>query len=89
MLLLLVVLALQVTVLVRYVQRTNRELARFMLAIRHADFSQSFAIERSSSSFAELASAFEEILQRFRAARTAEEEQASYLDTFLQHVPVP
>ena len=88
LLLLLVVLAVQVTVLVRYVQRTNRELARFMLAIRHADFSQSFAIERSSSSFAELASAFEEILQRFRAARTAKEEQASYLDTFLQHVPV-
>ena len=43
---------------------------------------------RPSSSFAELAAAFEEILERFRAARTAKEEQASYLDAFVQHVPV-
>jgi nitrogen fixation/metabolism regulation signal transduction histidine kinase len=88
LLLLAVVLAVQVGVLVRYVQRTNRELARFMLAIKHADFTQSFAIDAKSHSFAELAAAFEGILQRFRAARTAKEEQASYLDTFVQHVPV-
>ncbi|HET7133644.1 MAG TPA: ATP-binding protein, partial [Gammaproteobacteria bacterium] len=88
LLLLAVVLTAQVAALVRYVQRTNRDLARFMLAIRHSDFSQSFAVDRSSTSFGELAAAFEEILQRFRAARTAKEEQASYLDTFVQHVPV-
>jgi nitrogen fixation/metabolism regulation signal transduction histidine kinase len=88
LLLLAVVLAMQVASLVRYVQRTNHELARFMLAIRHSDFSQSFAVQPASRSFAELAAAFEEILQRFRAARTAKEEQASYLDTFVQHVPV-
>ena len=88
LLLLLAVLAMQVTGLTRYVQRTNRELARFMLAIRHSDFSQSFTLDHSSKSFDELAAAFEEILQRFRAARTAKEEQASYLDTFVQHVPV-
>jgi nitrogen fixation/metabolism regulation signal transduction histidine kinase len=88
LLLLAVVLAAQVAALVRYVQRTNRELARFMLAIRHSDFSQSFAAAPAEASFAELAAAFEEILQRFRAARTAKEEQASYLDTFVQHVPV-
>ncbi|HET8697073.1 MAG TPA: PAS domain-containing protein, partial [Gammaproteobacteria bacterium] len=88
LLLLAVVLTAQVAALVRYVQRTNRELARFMLTIRHSDFSQSFAPAPSETSFAELAAAFEEILQRFRAARTAKEEQASYLDTFVQHVPV-
>lgn len=87
-LLLAVVLTSQVITLVRYVQRTNRELARFMLAIRYADFAQSFTVDAQSKSFAELAAAFEEILQRFRAARTAKEEQASYLDTFVQHVPV-
>ena len=88
LLLLAVVLAIQTASLVHYVQRTNRELARFMLAIRHSDFSQSFAVAQPATSFAELAAAFEEILQRFRAARTAKEEQASYLDTFVQHVPV-
>jgi signal transduction histidine kinase len=43
-----------VAALVRYVQRTNRDLARFMLAICHSDFSQSFAVDRSSTSFGEL-----------------------------------
>ena len=42
----------------------------------------------AGGSFAELGAAFEEILRRFRAARTAKEEQASYLDTLVQHVPV-
>lgn len=88
LLLLVVTLAAQVAALVHYVQRTNRELARFMLAIRHADFSQSFVMDRSSRSFAELAAAFEEILERFRAARTEKEQQAAYLDAFVQHVPV-
>lgn len=88
LLLLLVVLALQVTALVRYVQRTNRELARFMLAIRHDDFAQTFVAAPAGGSFAELGAAFEEILRRFRGARTAKEEQASYLDALVQHVPV-
>jgi len=88
LLLLLVVLALQVTALVHYVQRTNRELTRFMLAIRHEDFAQTFAAERTQESFADLGTAFEEILRKFRAARSAREEQASYLDTLVQHVPV-
>jgi two-component system, NtrC family, nitrogen regulation sensor histidine kinase NtrY len=88
LLLLLVVLALQIFGLVRYVLRTNRELARFMLAIRHGDFTQNFAAAPGGGPFAELGAAFEEILRRFRAARSAKEEQASYLDTLVQHVPV-
>jgi two-component system, NtrC family, nitrogen regulation sensor histidine kinase NtrY len=88
MLLLIGVLALQVAGLLHYVRRTNRELARFMLAIWHEDFSQTFATDAASGTFAELSAAFEEIMRRFRAARTAKEEQASYLDTLVQHVPV-
>jgi two-component system, NtrC family, nitrogen regulation sensor histidine kinase NtrY len=88
LLLLLVLLALQVSGLVHYVQRTNRELARFMLAIRHGDFTQTFVPAPAGGSFAELGAEFEEILGRFRAARSAKEEQASYLDTLIQHVPV-
>lgn len=88
MLLLSAVLVLQVAALTRYVNRTNRELARFMLAIRYDDFAQSFAVRAARGSFAELADAFEGILQHLRAARAAKEEQASYLDTIVQHVPV-
>lgn len=88
LLLLVVALTLEVAVLVHYVQRTNRELARFLLAVRHEDLAQSFSAAPSGGSFAELGAAFEEILRRFRAARSAKEEQASYLDTLVEHVPV-
>jgi nitrogen fixation/metabolism regulation signal transduction histidine kinase len=88
LLLLAALLIGQVVALARYVERTNRELGRFLSAIRHADFSQSFSMDRPSGSFAELGAAFEDILQRFRNARTQKEEQASYLDTLMQHIPI-
>jgi nitrogen fixation/metabolism regulation signal transduction histidine kinase len=88
MLLVVAVLILQVAALVRYVRRTNRELARFMLAITHADLAQSFIAQPAGGSFAALARAFEEVMQRLRSAHAATEEQASYLDTVVQHVPV-
>lgn len=87
-LLVLAILALQVAGLIHYVTRTNRELARFMLAIRHQDLSQSFTAPNASGAFNELAAAFEEILQRLRDTRSAKEEQANYLHTLVQHVPV-
>ncbi len=58
-----------------------------MLAIRHSDFSQSFAGAPGGGLIRGARAAFEEILQRFRAARTAKEEQASYLDTFVRQCP--
>ncbi len=87
-LLLLLLLGIQMALLFRYVQRTNRELARFMLAVRHADFSQTFSDETLTGSFAELGAALDEVLDRFRETRTEKEEQASYLQTLVEHVPV-
>lgn len=83
-----VILAVQVFGLLRYVEKTNRELSRFMSAIRHQDLSATFSSEPRSGSFGELSAAFEEILQRLRQSRTAKEEQANYLNTLVQHVPV-
>jgi two-component system, NtrC family, nitrogen regulation sensor histidine kinase NtrY len=86
--LVLIVLVVQVASLLHYVSRTNRELSRFLLAIQHADFSQSFSMSAAAGPFAPLAEAFEGVLGRFREARSAREEQASYVDTLVQHVPV-
>lgn len=88
MLLVAAVLIFQVAALVHYVRRTNRELERFMLAIRHADLAQSFIAQPAGGSFAALARALEDVMQRLRSAHAAAEEQASYLDTVVQHVPV-
>lgn len=84
----IVVLVIQVAVLLYFVQRTNRELNRFLLAIRHGDLTQSFSAVPGSGAFAQLAQSFEGVLQRFRDSRIAREEEATYLNTLVHHVPI-
>lgn len=88
MLLLVVALGLQTAALLRYVQRTNREIGRFLLAVQHADFAQSFETPGSTGSFGELGAAFEDVMRRFRAARAKQEQQAGYLDAVVEHIPI-
>jgi nitrogen fixation/metabolism regulation signal transduction histidine kinase len=83
-----VILIVQVALLLHYVQRTNRELSRFLLAIEHGDVSQSFSGTHTSGGFSQLAHSFEAVMQRFRESRRAREEEASYLSTLVHHVPV-
>ena len=56
------VLLYQLYALVHYVERANRDLARFLNAIRYADFSQTFVTGGLGSSFDELKTAFNEVL---------------------------
>lgn len=74
--------------LLHFVQRTNRELSRFLLVIRHGDLSQSFSAPSGSGTFGQLAQSFESVMQRFRESRIAREEEASYLHTLVHHVPI-
>lgn len=78
----------QVYMLFRQVDRTNAELTRFLNAIRYGDFLQSFSIEHLGSGFAELNEAFDDIMARFRKARSEKEVQARYLSALVDHVPV-
>ena len=78
----------QIYHLVYFVDRTNRELARFLAAIRYADFSQTFVSGGLGSSFEDLKSAFNEVLDAFRLARAEKEEQARYLQTVVRHIGV-
>ena len=49
-----IVLVLLIAELWRYVSRTNREVARFLDAVRFADYSQRFDFEAAGSGFADL-----------------------------------
>ena len=82
------VLLAQVVFLVRYVERTNRELSRFFESIKHADFSRSFNLAASGTSFKELQASFGNVIDRFRETRQEKEEQLRYVDTVVQHVGV-
>ena len=86
--LVVLVLLYQIYALIHYVERTNRDLARFLAAVRYADFSQNFVSGGLGSSFDELKTAFNEVLDAFRQARAEKEEQAHYLQTVVQHIGI-
>jgi nitrogen fixation/metabolism regulation signal transduction histidine kinase len=78
----------QIYALIYYVEKTNRDLARFFEAIKHADFSQSFTGAGLGSSFDHLKAAFSEVIEAFRRARAEKEENFRYLQTVVQHVGI-
>lgn len=78
----------QVYSLIRYVEKTNRDLARFFQAIRYSDFSQTFKSEDRGSSFDALKKSFTEVINAFRNTRAEKEEHYRYLQTVVEHVGI-
>jgi two-component system, NtrC family, nitrogen regulation sensor histidine kinase NtrY len=74
--------------LIAYVERTNRELGRFLRSVQYSDFSQTFTSDRRGNSFAELGQAFSAVMDEFRAERSEKEENYRYLLTVIQHIGV-
>ena len=88
MLTLALVLMLQITSLLHLINSTNRELVRFLDAVKYGDFSQSFKSRNATRSFTELGSAFDAVIARFRNERSGKEEQAGYLQALVQQLPI-
>jgi two-component system nitrogen regulation sensor histidine kinase NtrY len=78
----------QIWSLIRFVERTNRQLTRFLDAIRYQDFSQSFVTSGLGRSFEGLSAAFSKVADDFRRARAEKEEQYRYLQTLVEHIGV-
>ncbi|MCL4539053.1 MAG: ATP-binding protein [Bacteroidetes bacterium] len=78
----------QIYSLMHYVQKTNRDIARFFDSIKYSDFSQSFHTTVRGSSFEELNKAFSDVIEEFRRARSEKEEQYRYLQIVVQHVGI-
>lgn len=78
----------QAWALIHYVERADRDLARFLQAIRHEDFSLSFTGAGLGSAYEDLKNAFNEVLDAFRKTRAEREENFQYLQTVVQHVGI-
>jgi signal transduction histidine kinase len=78
----------QIYSLIHYVEKTNRDLTRFLEAIKHTDFSQTFSNTGLGTSFESLKRAFNEVIEEFRRARAEKEEHFRYLQTVVQHVGI-
>jgi nitrogen fixation/metabolism regulation signal transduction histidine kinase len=74
--------------LLQYVDKSNRDLSRFLMAIKHSDFSSSFSDEGRGGSHRELRSIFEEVLRSFRNTRAEKEEHFRYLQTVMTHISI-
>lgn len=88
MTLLLIVMVLQVTHLIRYVERTNEKLTRFLNSIRYSDFSRAFPDHGLGSSFEALNKAFSRVIEEFKKERSEKQEHFRYLQTVVQHVGI-
>jgi len=73
----------------RLINRSNRELARFVNAARHADFSQKFSLEGLGSGFDELGEAFRKVLDRQRDLRSKQATDNLQLRALIEHIPIP
>ncbi len=79
---------LEIILLIRFVERTNRKLTQLFQSIRHADFSSSFSDPGLGKSFEDLSREFNLVIEAFRKYRTEKEEHYNYLQTVIQHVSI-
>jgi two-component system nitrogen regulation sensor histidine kinase NtrY len=78
----------QIYSLIQYVEKTNRDLCRFLEAIKFEDFSQTFVVSGLGSSFNELKVAFNDVIQKFQQTRAEKEEHYHYMRTVVEHVGI-
>ncbi|PZR37671.1 MAG: histidine kinase [Azospira oryzae] len=77
----------QLLELYRFSSQTNRKLTRFLESVKYSDFISGFTSDNKlGKSFRELNTAFNEVLEAFRKARSEKEEHWQYLNTVVQQV---
>lgn len=78
----------QVWSMIKYVDRTNRELASFLESIRYSEFTRSFQIKNAGTSFDELSQAFNNVMADFQQVRSEREEHFHYLQSIVQNIDI-
>ncbi|UII32333.1 ATP-binding protein [Fulvivirga ulvae] len=85
---LFIILAVQVVELLRFINHTNRELAKFLLAIKYRDFSINFSKSKIGQSFEELNEAFTEIIDIYKNVKMEHEGQFHYLKMVVSNINI-
>jgi len=88
LLILLAMAVIQIVLLIRYVEKTNKKLNQFLQSIKHSDFSISFSDAGLGKSFEGLTRSFTEVIEEFKKNRAEKEEHFNYLQTIIQHVTI-
>lgn len=74
--------------LIHFIEKTNRDLNRFLQSIQSDDFTQNFPAEGLGDSFDNLRKSFNKVTRQFLKLRSEKETQFRYLQTVIKHVRV-
>ncbi len=74
--------------MIRYVNRTNRELSKFFISLRDKDSSLRLSPDDQYGSFRELADILQETADLLKDARIEKEKQYRYLQFIIEHVDI-
>ncbi len=85
---LFIILIIQVYELIRFLNYTNKELAKFILSIRHNDFSINFRRSKIGRSFEELHDAFDDVIQAYEETKIEKQAQFEYLRLVVSSINV-
>jgi len=83
---LIIICVAQVIELLYYINKTNRELSKFILAIKYQDFSINYKKSKIGNAFDQLSDAFEEITQDYKQTKVEQEAQYHYLQNVIEHI---
>ncbi|MBA4058327.1 MAG: ATP-binding protein, partial [Marivirga sp.] len=82
------IIMLQVVELIRFVNLTNRELSRFLLSIKHGDFSVTFKQKPLNNSFKDLQNSMSEIIDAYKQVKIEKEAQYHFLQLLVNQIRV-
>ncbi|MEO9966272.1 MAG: ATP-binding protein [Reichenbachiella sp.] len=81
-------LTYEIYVLIRYLDKTNKELAGFLNSIKYDDFTHTYTTRKTGTSMDGLYQQFNNVIKKFREIRAEKEAQHQYLRTIVQHVGI-
>lgn len=76
----------QVLELYHYLNATNRELAKLLLAVKHADFTINFSRKQLDGTYEGLYDVFRVLIQAYRTIKADREAQFRFLQSLIKHV---
>ena len=82
------ILSFQIYYLIRFLTRTNRELSKFIDAIKQEDFSLKYPSAKNKGSIADLHESFNTILEAFQQVKIDREMQFNFLQLIVEHIEI-
>ena len=85
---LVLLVVLQVYLMIRLLDKTNREIAGFLSSIKYDDFTTTYPTKGRGSSMDALYDEFNKVIKKFREIRADKEANYHYFRTIVQHVGI-